>query len=383
MTVQHTTERDGRTPPARSPAAGSRLPSLTGLRFVAAALVFLRHAIYTDVFADPGVVSVLHGLSVNTGQMGVSFFFVLSGFVLTMAARPHDTTRRFLRRRLVKIYPNHFVAFLLAAILIVPAFRWEDVVPNLLLVQTWWPRYKTLFSGNPPSWSLACEAFFYLGFPLLLRTIRKIRPVRLWPSAAGTMAAIVAVTLTVALAVPGTPAMPDGQPAGLTQFWLIYAFPPVRALDFLLGMLLARIVLSGRWIRLSPLPAASLVLVAYLAGTQLPYLYGLNALTIVPLALLIPAAATADLNGRTGLMGSRPAVWLGEISYAFYLVHGVLLIWGRRQLGADKVYSVPAGIGLLLLGLGASILAAVLLHTLVERPMMHRFSSPRRHSTPW
>ncbi|MGW1430199.1 acyltransferase family protein [Streptomyces sp. NPDC002431] len=380
MSVQQSTERDVERP--AGPAPGSRLPSLTGLRFVAAALVFLHHAIYTNVFADPDVVRVFHDLFINTGQMGVAFFFVLSGFVLTFAVRPGDTTRRFLRRRLVKIYPNHVVTFLLAAVLIIPALHWTEVVPNLLLVQTWWPRYENLFSGNPLSWSLACEVFFYLAFPLLLRAIRRIRPERLWWWAIGTMAAIVGVTLIVSLAVPATPAMPDGQPVGLVQFWLIYTFPPVRALDFLLGMLLARIVLTGRWIRLGTAPATLLVLVAYLAGMRLPYIYGLNALTIVPLAFLVAAAATADREGRTGLLGSRPAVWLGEISYAFYLLHGMLLIWGRQRLGTGNVYGLPSGIGLLLLALVVTVLAAAALHAFVERPMMRRFSSPRRAPAP-
>ncbi|WP_326810371.1 acyltransferase family protein [Streptomyces scopuliridis] len=149
MSLQQSTERDGERP--AGPAPGSRLPSLTGLRFVAAALVFLHHAIYTNVFADPDVVRVFHDLFINTGQMGMAFFFVLSGFMLTIAARPGDTTRRFLRRRLVKIYPNHVVTFLLAAVLIIPALHWTEVAPNLLLVQTWWPRYENLFSGNPLS----------------------------------------------------------------------------------------------------------------------------------------------------------------------------------------------------------------------------------------
>lgn len=124
MSVQQSTERDVERP--AGPAPGSRLPSLTGLRFVAAALVFLHHAIYTNVFADPDVVRVFHDLFINTGQMGVAFFFVLSGFVLTFAVRPGDTTRRFLRRRLVKIYPNHVVTFLLAAVLIIPALHWTE-----------------------------------------------------------------------------------------------------------------------------------------------------------------------------------------------------------------------------------------------------------------
>jgi peptidoglycan/LPS O-acetylase OafA/YrhL len=104
------------------------------------------------------------------GATGVSFFFVLSGFVLTWSARSHDTAAGFWRRRIARIYPVHLVTAVAAmllgsAILGQPRPTGQQLAANLLLIHSWWPAWwQTL---NPVSWSLACEAFFYATFPVL------------------------------------------------------------------------------------------------------------------------------------------------------------------------------------------------------------------------
>ncbi|MEU3529649.1 acyltransferase [Streptomyces sp. NPDC038707] len=364
------------TVPSVAPGS-SRLPTLTGMRFIAAALVFLHHGIWVNVFADRDVVDLYHDLFITAGHVGVSFFFILSGFVLTWSARKKDSFGRYLRRRVVKLYPNHVVTFVAALLLVATTTELHQAVPNLLMVQSWFPVYDILFSVNPPSWSLACEALFYLSFPLLLRWANKIPVKALWGWAVGVMAAVIGAAVLAQTVFTDSPAMPDGQPLGLYQFWFVYALPPVRALDFFLGILMARIVMNGKWIRVGVLPAAALFLAGYALASQLPYVYGLNAATIVPIALLVPAAAVADIEGTaTGLRG-RFAVWLGEISYAFYLVHAIVLIWCRARLGNPQGWSTPVGLALLLAGLVASVLVAWALYALVERPAMRRWSKPR------
>ncbi|MER7147858.1 acyltransferase family protein [Streptomyces xanthochromogenes] len=362
-----------------SPVApgSSRLPTLTGMRFIAAALVFLHHGIWVNVFSDKDVVSFYHDLFITAGHVGVSFFFLLSGFVLTWSARRKDTYKRYLRRRIAKLYPNHVVTFVAALLLVATSTQLYQAISNLFMVQSWFPVYSLLFSVNPPSWSLACEALFYVAFPLLLRWANRIPVEKLWWWVAGVVAAVIGVAVIAQVVITDGPAMPDGQPLGLYQFWFVYALPPVRALDFFLGILLARIVINGKWIRVGVLPAALLFVACYALAGQLPYVYGLNAATIIPIALLVPAAAVADINGwRTGLRG-RFAIWLGEISYAFYLVHAIVLIWCRGQLGNPQGWSTPAGIALLLGGLVLSVLVAWALYALVERPAMRRWSRPR------
>ena len=85
-----------------------RIDALTGLRWWAAFFVFCYHAL---VFAPlPGAVTAFLG----KGFFGVTFFFVLSGFVLTWSASDRVSQSTFYWRRFARIYPSHFVALLLA-----------------------------------------------------------------------------------------------------------------------------------------------------------------------------------------------------------------------------------------------------------------------------
>ena len=79
------------------------LGSLTGLRFVAALLVFGRHALL--LFAGTPVAGVA-SVVLLPASAGVSFFFVLSGFVLAWCHRSEDSPRSFYRRRFARIYPT-------------------------------------------------------------------------------------------------------------------------------------------------------------------------------------------------------------------------------------------------------------------------------------
>ncbi|KPC93336.1 isovaleryltransferase, partial [Streptomyces sp. NRRL F-6602] len=92
------------------------------MRFVAAGMVFLSHIATGGTFASGSeTAQALHTVTKTASTVGVSFFFLLSGFVLTWSARPGDTYGGFLRRRLVKIYPNHLFTFCLAMVLFAAA----------------------------------------------------------------------------------------------------------------------------------------------------------------------------------------------------------------------------------------------------------------------
>lgn len=96
-----------------------RYPSLTGLRFLCALGVFLTHAWYVaKVFRDDRAEQAVKAV-LPLGMVGVSVFFVLSGFVLTWSARDGEgargggSARSFWRRRAAKVYPNHLVVWAL------------------------------------------------------------------------------------------------------------------------------------------------------------------------------------------------------------------------------------------------------------------------------
>ncbi len=347
-----------------------RLPSLTGLRFVAALAVFGFHLHSQGLFANSYAGHLITVLF-NQGATGVSFFFVLSGFVLTWSARAGDTTAVIWRRRMAKIVPNHVVTWFIALFGLIylgtHPVTVASVAPSLFLLQAWVPLERVFFGANTPAWSLSCEAAFYVAFPLLLRAIRKAREDRLWLLAGGLIFSIVVVPVG-ALPLPAT-----------TAYWLIYICPATRALEFVLGMVLARIVQSGRWIGVGLWSASVFFVVCYIASGYLPAGYSYVAGTVIPIAMLIPAAAVADITGRISPFRNRMWVWLGEISFAFYLLHQLVIRSIYKALGSPTM-SVLRELALGAVMLIAALLAAWLLYQIVERPMMRILTPQRRPS---
>lgn len=362
----------------------SRLPSLTGLRFVAALLVFVYHASLPipslRLFASDGVSFTFYDRASQAGGLGVGFFFVLSGFILTWSARPGDRPGAFWRRRFVKIYPNYVVAWVLAMVLFASAYTpaWRAVL-NLFMVQVWVPDFDTNFSVDPPGWSLGAEAFFYALFPLLLVGARRIRVDRLKFWIAGLVVLALAKPALSYLFLSDSPAVPGEPSVSVSEYWFGYILPPVRALDFALGILVARAVMAGRWRNIGMAWSGVLVVAGYWLAESVPYLYGQSAIFIVPAALLIAATAIADSEGRFTLFRSRVLIWLGEISFAFYLMHFIVLAYLRSVL--DGTFTTPAAVGLLLGALAVSIGVSWLLYSVVERPITRRWSSAKALST--
>ncbi|WP_204018245.1 acyltransferase family protein [Sphaerimonospora thailandensis] len=371
----------------------ARLPSLTGLRFFAALLVFLFHASLSNSpippndpinpFADPTLAGTYEKALLNTGYIGVSFFFVLSGFVLTWSAVPGDRKPAFWRRRIVKIFPNHLVVFAASLLLFAGASissvaHW---LPNMLLVHTFFPQPQINLSMNPPSWSLGSELLFYILFPLLIIPVRRIREGRLWGWAAVMVVGTAAVQLAATYLVPDTPKSAI-TPISDMQFWFGYLFPPGRLFEFALGMLLARIVLIGRWPRGIGIGVSlALMAVGYAAGFFVPFQYTFVAATIIPIGALIASVAAADAAGRRTWLRSKTMVWLGEVSFGFYLVQGVTIFY-VRSLMDGATFGIPGALAVIVGFFVLSLLAGWLLFRFVEAPAMRRFGRGRSASRP-
>ncbi len=251
---------------------GSRLPSLTGMRWWAALAVFVLHTLVFlptfPFYASEWYDDLARWVPMQVGASGVAFFFVLSGFIMYWTRRPRDTARGFIWRRVRKIYPTHIVAVLiLLLVLPVPLGRAETWVPCLLLIQTWWPDWTTLGGLNVPAWSLASEMLFYLLFPFVVPWVDRIRE-RWVPHAIAVLFAGIALLHTAFYlwadgykgidnlygARPQLPPAPDrtpeyeihGAPVWFAQdyigyadhgYWLSYYFPVARLPEFFLGVL--------------------------------------------------------------------------------------------------------------------------------------------------
>jgi peptidoglycan/LPS O-acetylase OafA/YrhL len=108
-------------------------------------------------------------------------------------------------------------------------------LPSVFLVQVWIPDPRIFFGLNAVSWFVACEAFFYLLFPLLHRGLVRLAGRALWPGTIAVFATVWAIPL-VAQLVPES-----------ARYWAIWILPVARLPEFLAGMLLARIVAEGKW----------------------------------------------------------------------------------------------------------------------------------------
>ncbi|GLB67916.1 acyltransferase family protein [Arthrobacter mangrovi] len=348
-----------------------RLDSLTGLRAFAALLVFGRHIAYLFEGAEVNFLS--------PGMVGVSFFYVLSGFVLTWTAKPGDSSWLFFQRRFARVYPAYAVAWLVSMALIVISSEspvWQDLFA-LTLLQSWFPDEAIYSGANVVFWSISCEAFFYLVFPWIFPLAQRL-------TQTGRLTVIAACLALVWVAA----AINDPLVPGSVGHWFIYFFPPTRMLEFIIGIMLALQIKHGTRRFQVPLWAASLIaLAAYMAAAFVPDSYMRVAVTLAPFALLVFAAAQTDLAGKASLYRLPVFVTLGVWSYCFYLIHTQVLAVGWTTLnvafgfapeGQPLSVLVPALAGMLFAG----VVASAMLHKAVEAPLEKRLRPAQRTLEP-
>ena len=308
------------------------------------------------------------------GYIGVDFFFVLSGFVLTWSARPEVGPVRFWWHRFARIWPLHLTTLVLAAAVGLGG----ALVPNLLLMQAWWPQPHAYFGFNAVSWSLSCEVFFYACFPLLFRLISRLTPVR--------RAQVVVAVVAALLVYPGVFSLTVAprDPAGWE--WTTYVLPLWRLGEFVVGIVAALAVRDGWRPRISgraALTGATVIAGGYVAAGQwrgaLPNRPLTEIVAMLVIAGVLVAVAHDEVNGRRGWLSSRLMVHLGAVSYALYLVHALLYGWLVARLPATGEGAMR------LIGwsgyVGAAIGLALLLHHVVEVPAeraLRRLADRRR-----
>lgn len=181
------------------------IPSLTGIRGVLSIWVVIYHFWPDALLLFPAF--AMFTPVIEKGRFAVPAFFILSGVVLAHNYRHlggswnSKTVREFLVKRLVRVYPVHFVSLVIVLMMVVVSwycgwkvsdtgYSFRDFVLNCFLVHTWVPHFS--LNWNYPSWSISSEWFAYLFFcPLMVlchRISRRAAWVALGLSAVGSLA---------------------------------------------------------------------------------------------------------------------------------------------------------------------------------------------------
>ncbi|MFB3829147.1 MAG: acyltransferase family protein [Bryobacteraceae bacterium] len=336
--------------PVVSGAPRAHLPALTGLRFVLALWVVLHHLNGPGMMLDAAVRGLPAGAAsiVRHGYLAVATFFVLSGFVLALSYGGAGWTCGGLWRYAVARFARIYPVYALSMMIVLPFMIAARVAGKAWLVAD----YGLLLQGwtgtlpvhwNTPAWSLSCEVFFYLCFPLAAAPLARAR----WGAVA---AALVSACLL---------------PTALLRLGVPHAWKPlVHLADFVAGIAAARAYallaprLGGRghWLY-APAAAALAALLAWPQMVPAP----LNAVMRPLNALLLAGLA---LGGGLGVraLSTRSAVFLGKASYAMYILHVPILWWYKRLLPPMPAYEAA----LVYIALVTAISGAVFL--LVEQP---------------
>jgi peptidoglycan/LPS O-acetylase OafA/YrhL len=349
------------------------IPPLTSLRFIAAMWVFLFHV---SALVGPTGFKPIDNI-LKCGADGMTFFFVLSGFILARASHGTDVMadyRGYFGRRVARIYPAYLFILVIgwyavgfAAELGPRPFRSgaAHAVADLTLTNAWFPQ---MFGGTRGgTWSLSVEAFFYAIFPLLLHLVLKLNSSELRRGIVWAIGATLFFSLMGRYIQPMEPGL---------YFATFYAMPIFRFPEFLAGVMAGVLSLRGD---VEAPQGRKVILVSCLAILLLAF--GAKALPEVALGALATPALLAVFRyfahherGPAVWLFSRPTfVFLGEASFALYLVQIVTI-----PLYLAKV-EAPGGWSLALFVV-CTIAIACLVHLFVERPMrplVTRWLSPK------
>ena len=310
------------------------------------------------------------------GFAGVSFFFMLSGYILSHSyagklASGAMSRGEYLVLRVARIGPLHWLIafpFALAALLGTGPSSLPVSVANLAMLQSWVPVEHWYFSLNEPSWSLSDELFFYTCFAWL--AFWPTRRIGLLTGALLVMAASVAA----ARISHGQGSIHAGEAMTLTH-WLTYINPLTRLLDFAVGMLVYRLprpaLGHGAATMLEMVALAALLgALALFPAAGMPEALRMQLAYLLPIALLIWSFGLGAGRLSRSLARSVTLVLLGDASFALYLVHLPVF---HGFLALDDARDVPWPVLPLAAVMTASaIVLSVLLFRFVETPLLAR-----------
>jgi peptidoglycan/LPS O-acetylase OafA/YrhL len=321
----------------------NKLDQLTSLRFFAALMIVIHHA--TGMFG-------IKNIGVNWGQ-GVSFFFVLSGFILTYVYPNIDTfveIKKFWLARIARIYPAYLFSFIIGFFLLHYSWDTKTLIANIFMIHAWIPISNYYFSYNSVSWSVSTEVFFYIFFPFLLYKWNYNWKFKIIIS---ILILIFIIYMCDFFKIPLYEQPKINKDAvSVTRHGLIYINPISRIFEFIFGMTIASLWTRNRLV-INFYVATFLEIIAIIFCAisminnniihsliikyiQSPSanLWFIHSGSFLSFGFLIYIIASG--NGLiSAILKKKELVLLGEISFSMYLIHQILIRVFKKNYTVD------------------------------------------------
>ena len=331
----------------------NHINALTSTRAFAAIMVFIFHTARFVYPFDRFPQLFSHG------SLAVSYFFVLSGFVLYISyARQEFGYFSFLKKRVARLAPAYYLAlglhmvtyFYVYNCLYTPDLTWQ-LVYSSLFIQAYMPRYAVCL--NTPAWSLCAEMLFYILFPLLLFVLKKNTRFFVW------------LTIAIFTITQVSWMLFFKHDWGQSENWNFFLYNPVMHINqFLIGMiggfLFKKIGVFQKRYRYLPLFLLA-VIVALVAAT--PDNIYIDAGLFAPLFMLFIISVTVN---KPKFLNIKPLVFLGEISYGIYILQFPITAFVNHIDAEYKLFSPTTHF---YVSLSTLILVSAMSYYLVERPL--------------
>lgn len=345
------------------------IQSLTSLRFLFILLIVLFHLI--GKYFEFG------------GDCGVSFFLMLSGFVLSYAYGQQVIDGRFrtvsfIRKQLIKFYPLHLLMLVVMVLLearLERYYEWYQLLPSVLLIQSWFPFDSIINVANASSWFLCALMFAYAAFSTAFRFLHRVTPKYL-------AVVITIVLLTYGCVISIVPIHRLNNVVCLS--------PLLRVFDFCIGILVWRFSTSSygeafsqhlqTWTAwqvtlLELLPVMLVVASYFVYGSISPRLRCVSMFWLVLSFLLFVYVKTDRLQGWVTWLLHRPLMlWLGGISMEIYLTHWpVMRVFNSLLVSSGQYDRLPIVL-VLLFTIAVIVLSAYAFQRCFVRPVQRNLS---------
>ncbi len=305
------------------------------------------------------------------GNVAVNYFFVLSGFVLTLVYRNVSLSYgEFIKRRFARIAPVYYLALLLAvlpalyfhyfkhALRLDPHFYLKFILSALFL-QAYIPGYALVLNGV--AWTISVEFLFYFLFPFLVVLLRKSR-------------IFIGVTIVLFIISQGIEIfLANTQTEEYVQWLGFFFFNPVAHLnEFLIGMTGAYfyfLVKDRTYFKTKLISPALLVIIVVIIHLLSSKAVIMSAL-LVPLFMLLIIAVASE---NPKLLNYFPLVFIGEISYGIYILQRPVHYYFVDQLNIK--YFHLTGTPLFYAYFISLLLVSSLSYYIIERPLRRKINS--------